>query len=390
MIGLFGGTFDPVHYGHLRSALEVKDSFGLDEVRIIPCAKPPHRKQPEASATMRLQMLELAIKNQPGLKIDTRELDRHKLSKLTPSYMVDTLKSLRQDFKDASLLLFIGSDAFKHLTGWHQWQQLFDYAHLVVLTRPENIDVANRSLRNPTIAVSTLQLSENIDAANRSLRNPTVAVSTLQLSENIDAANRSLRSPTVAVSTLQLPENIDAANRSLRNPTIAVNTLQLSENIDVVNRSLRNLTIAVNTLQLSENIDAANRSLRNPTVAVSTLQLSENIDAANRSLRNPTVAVSTLQLSENIDAANRSLSGVEANESLEPPGFDDFFNARLAKDIKELAQNPAGKLFFFQVTQLDISATAIRNMIAKRQNPGFLLPDAVIEYIKQNQLYETY
>jgi nicotinate-nucleotide adenylyltransferase len=211
MIGIFGGTFDPIHYGHLRSALEVKDIFGLNEVRLIPCASPPHREQPAVTAEMRLQMLTLAIKNQPGLKIDTRELDRHKASDQTPSYMVDTLKSLRQEFPTEPLLLFIGTDAFKHLTSWHQWQQLFDYAHIVVMTRP----------------------------------------------------------------------------------------------------------------------------------------------------------------------------GFETQE------LNDFFKARLA-EAKELAQASAGKLCFQQVTQLDISATAIRAMIADKQNPGFLLPDAVIEYIKQHKLYETH
>jgi nicotinate-nucleotide adenylyltransferase len=210
MIGIFGGTFDPVHYGHLRSALEVKDIFGLDEVRLIPCASPPHREQPAVTAKMRLQMLELAIKNQPGLKIDTRELDRHKTSEV-PSYMVDTLKSLRQEFLAEPLLLFIGTDAFRQLTSWHQWQQLFDYAHIVVMTRPG-------------FTIETL---------------------------------------------------------------------------------------------------------------------------------------------------------------------DGFFKARLA-EAKELAQTTAGKLSFQQVTQLDISATAIRAMIADKQNPGFLLPDAVIEYIKQHKLYETH
>lgn len=212
MIGIFGGTFDPIHYGHLRSALEVKDIFGLDEIRLIPCANPPHRNQPAVTAEMRLQMLELAIKNQPGLKIDTRELDRHKASDQTPSYMVDTLASLRQEFPTESLLLFIGTDAFKHLTGWHQWQRLFDYAHIVVMTRP----------------------------------------------------------------------------------------------------------------------------------------------------------------------------GFEIQQ------LDDFFKARLAVDIKELVQVNAGKLCFRQVTQLDISATAIREIIARKLNPGFLLPDAVIEYIKQHKLYETH
>jgi nicotinate-nucleotide adenylyltransferase len=211
MIGIFGGTFDPVHYGHLRSALEVMDIFGLDEVRLIPCANPPHREQPAVSAKMRLQMLELAIKNQPGLKIDTRELDRYDQHQ-APSYMVDTLKSLRQEFPTEPLLLFIGSDAFKHLTGWHQWQQLFDYTHIVVMTRP----------------------------------------------------------------------------------------------------------------------------------------------------------------------------GFETQQ------LDGFFKARLAVDIKELAQASSGKLCFQQITQLDISATAIRDIIARKQNPGFLLPDAVIEYIKKNKLYETH
>ncbi|TRW96151.1 nicotinate-nucleotide adenylyltransferase [Candidatus Methylobacter oryzae] len=211
MIGIFGGTFDPVHYGHLRSALEVKDIFGLDEVRLIPCADPPHRGQPAVTAEMRLRMLELAIQDRLGLTVDTRELDRHKTDQ-TPSYMVDTLQSLRQEFPNEPLLLFIGTDAFEHLTGWHQWQRLFDYAHIAVMTRP----------------------------------------------------------------------------------------------------------------------------------------------------------------------------------GFETPALNDFFKARLAKNIDRLRQQNAGQLYFQQITQLDISATAIRDMIARKQNPVFLLPDAVIEYIKQNKLYETH
>ncbi|MDO9106656.1 MAG: nicotinate-nucleotide adenylyltransferase [Methylovulum sp.] len=204
MIGILGGTFDPVHYGHLRVALEVKDLFDLDELRLIPSATPPHRSQPAASAPMRSDMLTLAVTHQPGLRVDVRELARP-----GASYMVDTLQSLRQDFPDQPLLLFIGTDAFNHLTRWHRWQNLFDYAHLVVMTRP----------------------------------------------------------------------------------------------------------------------------------------------------------------------------GVSIQQN------DDFFNDKLAGDKQELAQTIAGKLFFQPVTQLDISATAIRRMIAEKQNPGFLLPDAVIEYIKQNRLY---
>jgi nicotinate-nucleotide adenylyltransferase len=206
MIGIFGGTFNPVHYGHLRSALEVKDIFKLEEVRLIPCFQPPHREQPSVTAAMRLHMLTLAVQNQPGLTIDSREVDRQ-----GPSYMVDTLKSLRLEYPDQPLLLFIGADAFRHLMTWHEWQQLFTYAHVVVITRP----------------------------------------------------------------------------------------------------------------------------------------------------------------------------GYQARD------LDDFFKVRLSTDKNELSVQLAGKLFFQPVTQLDISATAIRQLIAQQQNPGFLLPDAVIDYIKQHALYQT-
>ena len=131
MIGLFGGTFDPIHYGHLRAALEVKEHLNLTQVRFIPSAMPPHRLQPTITATQRSDMVELAIANLPDAICDKRELDRHGYS-----YMVDTLASLRQDFPEQPLLLCIGTDAFNGLARWHQWQRLFDYAHIIVMTRP--------------------------------------------------------------------------------------------------------------------------------------------------------------------------------------------------------------------------------------------------------------
>jgi nicotinate-nucleotide adenylyltransferase len=206
MIGIFGGTFDPVHYGHLRAALEVKEIFGLDEVRLIPSAQPPHRGQPSATAEKRLKMLKCAVEQQPGFMIDTRELERPGLS-----YMVDTLHSLRVDFSDQPLLLFIGTDAFNKIKAWHKWQALFDYAHIVVLTRP-------------------------------------------------------------GFSRLQI---------------------------------------------------------------------------------------------------------------------DDFFTTRLINDKQALAQSLFGNLYFQTITQLDISASAIRALIAEGRNPRFLLPDAVLNYIKQYNLYQT-
>lgn len=131
MIGVYGGTFNPVHYGHLRTAMEVCEYFALDCLRLIPCRLPPHRQHPEVSAELRLRMLEIAVADTPEFVVDRRELDRD-----GPSYMVDTLHSLRADFADLPLVLFLGADAFAGLERWHRWQDLFEYAHLVVMTRP--------------------------------------------------------------------------------------------------------------------------------------------------------------------------------------------------------------------------------------------------------------
>ncbi|MEZ5543019.1 MAG: nicotinate-nucleotide adenylyltransferase [Pseudomonadota bacterium] len=131
MIGILGGTFDPVHYGHLRPALDVREALGLDEIRLIPCHQPPHRPQPIASAQLRLAMLEAAIAGHDGFVIDRRELERE-----GPSYTLDTLQSLRADSRGRDLCLLLGMDAFRGLTTWHRWHELIEYCHIVVMTRP--------------------------------------------------------------------------------------------------------------------------------------------------------------------------------------------------------------------------------------------------------------
>lgn len=133
MIGVYGGTFNPVHYGHLRTALDIQQALGLEQVRLIPCAQPAHREQPDVTAQMRLQMLRLAVGNETGLVVDGRELDRP-----GPSYMIDTLQSIRAEIGQQALILIMGSDAFRGLNRWHQWQRLFDYAHILVMSRPGN------------------------------------------------------------------------------------------------------------------------------------------------------------------------------------------------------------------------------------------------------------
>jgi nicotinate-nucleotide adenylyltransferase len=130
-IGIFGGTFDPIHYGHLRTAFELLQALRLSEVRFMPAGDPPHRDVTVASPELRLQMVKAAIAQQPGFNVDDREMRR-----AGPSYSVDTLAALRAELPDRSLCLIVGMDAFLGLPKWHQWQDILKLAHLVVAHRP--------------------------------------------------------------------------------------------------------------------------------------------------------------------------------------------------------------------------------------------------------------
>ncbi len=131
-LALLGGTFDPVHYGHLRCAEQARRELSLEYLYLLPAGQPPHRGDPQASAAQRLEMLALAREEFPRLLIDDRETRR-----AGPSYMVDTLQELRTIHPDRPLLLLIGQDAANQLHSWHHWRRLFDLAHIVILTRPE-------------------------------------------------------------------------------------------------------------------------------------------------------------------------------------------------------------------------------------------------------------
>ena len=131
MIGIFGGTFDPVHYGHIKPALSVQQSLALTQLRFIPNKIPPHRQTPWLTVGQRLSLLQLALADISSVVIDKRELSRD-----GPSFMLDTLKSLRHDFPDEKLCLIIGLDAFIGINSWFEWRALFNLCHLVVTTRP--------------------------------------------------------------------------------------------------------------------------------------------------------------------------------------------------------------------------------------------------------------
>ena len=133
MICILGGTFDPVHFGHLRPALDVQQALQIDRVHLLPCSIPPHREMPRLNGQQRLLLLQLAIANEPGLGIDERELHRD-----GPSYMVDTLESLRGEIGERPLCLALGMDALLGLDRWHRWEELLELCHLVVMQRPGN------------------------------------------------------------------------------------------------------------------------------------------------------------------------------------------------------------------------------------------------------------
>ncbi len=159
-IGIFGGVFDPVHYGHLALAKEAADRLDIAEVRFVPANVPPHRGQPHASAEQRVQMLKLAISGNPCFVLDQREILRE-----GASYTVDSLNAIRAELGGKRpLCLLMGADAFAGLASWHRWNKLFELAHIVVAQRPgfdlEHLqsplreEFTKRSAKSPRAAIN--------------------------------------------------------------------------------------------------------------------------------------------------------------------------------------------------------------------------------------------
>lgn len=131
-IGILGGTFDPIHIGHLRMAIELREALDLAHIHIIPCYQPVHRTAPEATAAQRFAMVQCAIANEPLLVADPREIARP-----TPSYTIDTLSAMREEFPQTPLCLLLGIDAFLGFPSWNRWQDIISIAHIVVAHRPQ-------------------------------------------------------------------------------------------------------------------------------------------------------------------------------------------------------------------------------------------------------------
>jgi nicotinate-nucleotide adenylyltransferase len=141
MIGIFGGTFNPVHNGHLQLAKQALERLALDQVHFLPCANPVHRGAPQVSNQDRLNMIRLSIANEGQFSVNTLELDRG-----GASFMIDTLREVREQYPHESISLMLGADAFNGLLGWRQPTKILNLAHLIVCQRPQvrlNKDIFN-------------------------------------------------------------------------------------------------------------------------------------------------------------------------------------------------------------------------------------------------------
>lgn len=159
-IGVFGGMFDPIHIGHLRPALEILEQLNLECVRFVPCARPPHRADPDHSVELRARLVQAAIADQPGFELDEREMRR-----AGPSFTVDTLAEMRAELgDDRPLCLLLGMDAFLGLPRWHRWEDLFELAHVVVMQRPGSRFAPDKQLA-PVLAARRVAEPDRIAAA---------------------------------------------------------------------------------------------------------------------------------------------------------------------------------------------------------------------------------
>ena len=159
-LGILGGSFDPVHRGHISLAKSVYQHCQLAELKLVPLFQPVHRTQPLASADQRLQMLELATAKEQGLSVDDREIKR-----ADQSYTVTTLRSFREEFPQAALCLVMGMDAFVSLHTWHEWRSLIDYAHILFTRRPgSHLQIRDKDL----LSMYESRLCENVDELHSS------------------------------------------------------------------------------------------------------------------------------------------------------------------------------------------------------------------------------
>jgi nicotinate-nucleotide adenylyltransferase len=214
-IGILGGTFDPIHYGHLRLAQEVLEQCGLAAVSFIPAGTPPHRSAPHANAQHRLEMLRLALQGNPAFRLDEREIRR-----TDPCYTVDTLTALRSELGgQVPLCLMMGGDAFLQLHTWHEWKKLFEFAHIAAVQRAgrplgnamDDADPALQAEYRARLVPAPAALRESPAGAVFVLNMPTLEISATDIRSR-GARSRSIRYllPDAVADYIQTHELYDA------------------------------------------------------------------------------------------------------------------------------------------------------------------------------------
>ena len=176
MIGIYGGSFDPVHLGHLITAESIKKELNFERLFLLPCCEPVHKNSLHYSSEQRLEMLSLAIKEFPSLEIDTREIDRG-----GNSYMIETLAEIVKEFKDNTICLIIGMDSFITFKTWKKWDEFARLVHLIILPRntdrlvEKNLETFDLALDKSDLNISSSGLlyfsnSELIDISSTDIR----------------------------------------------------------------------------------------------------------------------------------------------------------------------------------------------------------------------------
>ena len=183
MIGIFGGTFDPIHHGHLKTVQHVKDQLQLEQVRLVPLGQAVHRQQPEATTAERLEMLQAALTEYTDLLADDREIRRS-----GGSYTVDTLASLHEDFPDKTFCLITGVDAINHFAKWHKPEKILTLANIVVMHRPDESLSDNpqlQALLQNRLCADINEFSQNRTGQVMLLDVPQIRISSTQIRQRL-------------------------------------------------------------------------------------------------------------------------------------------------------------------------------------------------------------